>query len=187
MASSLNLSPNNGDVGLDLLAEQLAVHIDETYGPRPVDVVGFSMGGMVSRYYIQRLGGVHRVHRFITIASPHNGTWLAYLRYNQGAVQMRRGSSFLQQLNQDVEQLTQVQFTSIWTPLDLMIVPAHSSQLPVGDEMQIPVLLHSWMVRDRRCLGAIAQLLRRPVAISTGMAPDPGQQACCNSSSSDSN
>lgn len=185
-ASALSLSPSNGDAGLDLLAEQLAQYIDATYGQRPVDVVGFSMGGIVSRYYMQRLGGINRVQRFITIASPHNGTWLAYLRYNQGAAQMRRQSAFLHQLNQDVHQLSQIQFTSIWTPLDLMIVPAHSSRLPVGDEVQIPVLVHSWMVSDRRCLEAIAQILRRPITMPKATEHDPDQQACCNSSSSGS-
>lgn len=144
------------------------------------------MGGMVSRYYVQRLGGIHCVKRLITLASPHNGTWLAYFRYNIGATQMRRGSSFLRQLNQDMHQLSQIQFTSIWTPLDLMILPARSSRLPVGDELQIPVLTHPWMVSDRRCLEAIAHLLSRPIEAPTGTADDPDRQGYCSSSSSGS-
>ena len=121
------------------------------------------MGGIVSRYYIQRLGGIDRIQRFITLSSPHRGTWIAHLRQNQGATQMRRWSQFLNQLNQDVGMLSKLQFTSIWTPFDLMIVPAHSSKLPVGEEFQIPVLSHAWMVSDRRCLKAIASILRKPI------------------------
>ena len=73
---TLNLVPNNGDVGLDQLAEQVKAYID-THMPHaePIDLLGFSMGGIVSRYYVQRLGGSQRVQRFITLSSPHNGTW----------------------------------------------------------------------------------------------------------------
>jgi len=35
--------------------------------------------------------------------------------------------------------LEQLNFTSIWTPFDLMIVPGNSSQMPVED-VQVPVL-----------------------------------------------
>lgn len=55
---------------------------------------------------------------------------------------------------------------SIWTPLDLMIVPASSSVIPVGRELKIPVLLHDWMIKDARVLEAIAAFLLelQPVA-----------------------
>jgi len=45
-----------------------------------------------------------------------------------GCVQMRPDSPFLQ-LNQDAIMLEQLNFTSIWTPFDLMIVPGNSSQM----------------------------------------------------------
>lgn len=164
VAASISLSPNNGDAGLESLAEQLAEFIDETFGnQRFVDLIGFSMGGLVTRYYVQRLGGIHRVQRFLTISSPHHGTWVGYLRQNRGASQMRPSSHFLNELNQDVDMLDQLQFTSMWTPFDLMILPTTSSRLPVGDELQVPVLLHPWMVGDRRCLRAIAIRLTQPL------------------------
>ena len=34
--------------------------------------------------------------------------------------------------NQDLTVLEQIRFTSIWSPLDLMIVPNTSSLMPVG-------------------------------------------------------
>ncbi len=158
---SLDLIPSNGTVGLDVLAKQLASYIDRAFGSdTPFDLIGFSMGGLVSRYYVQRLGGVDRVRKLITISSPHNGTLTAYVFARPGCLQMRPNSAFLQDLNRDaIEILSQVDFTSIWTPYDLMIVPASSSHLPVGKEIQIPVFLHAWMVGDRRCLDAIAGLL----------------------------
>src|SRR6476646_6105001 len=114
---SLSLTPNNGHLGLEYLAAQVSNYVARTFAPgQSFDLVGFSMGGIVGRYYVQRLGGLTQVKRFVTIASPHQGTWLAYGSERPGCVQMRPGSSFLQDLNQDVEILSQLDFTSIWTP-----------------------------------------------------------------------
>jgi triacylglycerol esterase/lipase EstA (alpha/beta hydrolase family) len=32
------------------------------------------MGGLVARYYVQRLGGDERVHTLVTLGTPHAGT-----------------------------------------------------------------------------------------------------------------
>ncbi|MEO1208830.1 MAG: alpha/beta fold hydrolase [Cyanobacteria bacterium J06638_20] len=169
---SLDLHPNNGDVGLEVLAEQVDTFAEKTLGrDRPFDLLGFSMGGIVSRYYLQRLGGIPQVQRFITIASPHHGTWMAYARWNQGGEQMRPDSAFLNALNADiVETLGQINITSIWTPLDAMIVPASSSQMPVGRNVSINVATHPWMVTDMRVLKAVAIALSEPLIPSPSMS-----------------
>ena len=157
---TLDLHPNNGDAGLGTLAQQIQTYAEAhlTHYPR-FDLVSFSMGGIVSRYYVQRLGGRARVRQFVTLSSPHNGTWTGYLRQNLGAAQMRPNSEFLQDLNQTVDELTHVRFTSIWTPYDLMILLAISSLLPVGRMMQLPVLAHPLMLTDERSLATVAQVL----------------------------
>ncbi|AVZ30524.1 triacylglycerol lipase [Nodularia spumigena CS-584] len=161
---TLDLVPNNGAVGLDILAQQIADYVVKTFAPEePIDLVGFSMGGIVSRYYVQRLGGINRVQRFITISSPHHGTVTAYASQRHGCLQMRRNSQFIQDLNADAVMLGQLNFTSIWTPYDLMIVPANSSQMPLGKEVVVPVVLHSWMLTDSRSLAAVASALAEPV------------------------
>ncbi|MBW4616886.1 MAG: triacylglycerol lipase [Desmonostoc vinosum HA7617-LM4] len=160
---TLDLLPNNGNVGLDELAKQVAAYVAATFLPEQhLDLIGFSMGGIVSRYYVQRLGGIQRVQRFITISSPHNGTVMAYGSLRPGCVQMRPNSAFLQDLNSDAAMLKQLDFTSIWTPYDLMIVPAHSSQMPVGNQQILPVALHSWMLTDSRNLAVVAEILAQP-------------------------
>lgn len=166
----LDLIPCNGDATLDSLAEQVAAYVDRTLGPgQPLDLIGFSMGGLVSRYYIQRLGGLRRVQRFITLSSPHKGTWVAYGSFRPGCIQMRPNSEFLQDLNRDVAMLEQINFTSIWTPLDAMIVPADSSDIPVGKQVKVWVPTHRHMVSDPRSLSTIAtalsEPLRAPVAV----------------------
>lgn len=160
----LDLVPNNGDASLNELAQQVADHINATFEPeQPIDLVGFSMGGLVSRYYVQRLGGINRVQRLITISSPHHGTLIAYGSRSTGSVQMRPESVFLQDLNRDIEILEKINFTSIWTPFDLMIVPASSSQMPVGKGIKVSVLLHAWMLTDSQSLAAVAAALAEAI------------------------
>lgn len=159
-----SLTPSNGDVGLDVLAEQLAEYVQQVIpAGQPFDLVGFSMGGIISRYYVQRLGGLERVRRLVTVSSPHCGTWTAYLRPNVGASQMSVKSPFLHDLNRDAGCLERLNFTSIWTPLDLMILPARSSCLGIGREVVVNVPAHAWMLSDPRSLRAIAQALSEPL------------------------
>ena len=163
---TVDLVPNNGAEVLDKLAQQVANYINDTFAPeQPLNLVGFSMGGIVGRYYIQRLGGIERVERFISISSPHKGTIVAYGTWLAGAVQMRPNSDFINDLNADFKMLKQLNFTSIWTPYDLMILPATSSRLGIGKEVTIPVILHPLMLTDTRTLTIVADALIEPVKL----------------------
>lgn len=156
-----DLKLNYGRWGLDQIALQVADYVEQTFpASQPLDLVGLSMGGLISRYYVQRLGGVERVQRLVTISSPHHGSWLAYALPAALYIQMRPNSAFLQDLNQDVETLERLQFTSIWTPYDFIIIPPQSSQLGVGQEVKLSVFVHAMMARDRRGLEAVAEALR---------------------------
>lgn len=162
---SFNLTPNTGACRLENLAHQVAAYINNTFSQtQPVDLIGFSMGGLVTRYYLQRLGGIQRVQRYISISAPNQGTVTAYSLPLHGIAQMRPNSCFLQDLNRDAtEQLAQINFTFIWTPFDLMIYPAANSRMPVGEEVIIPVLMHAWMLTDNRSLAAVATALKAPL------------------------
>jgi triacylglycerol lipase len=158
---SISLTPNNGDCTLQDLAAQVKHIIDRQYPEQAVDLVCFSMGGIVGRYYLQRLGGLERVQRFVTISSPHVGTFTAYFRDNHGGRQLRPDSDLLADLNRDIDSLASLKITTIWTPLDLMIVPAWSSRLSFGHEVVIPVFLHPWMLRSRRVHSAVEMALEK--------------------------
>ena len=158
---SINLKPNDGSAPLNDLAKQVADYVDRTFeSGQIIDLLGFSMGGLVTRYYLQRLGGVERVKRYITISAPNNGTLTAYSLPLKGITQMRINSSFLQDLNQDHDQyLSKLQVTNLWTPYDLMILPAHSSKMGIGREISVPVAVHAWMPSDRRVMEIVASAL----------------------------
>jgi len=158
---SFNLTPNDGKASLGALAGQVESYVRERLRTgEAFDIVGFSMGGLVGRYYVQRLGGMARVRRFITIAAPHRGTWTAYFRNNPGAREMRPGSPFLKDLERDADSLAGLSFTSIWTPLDLMIVPSTSSRLRVGRSIPVPSLAHPLMARNAKVLRLVESILR---------------------------
>jgi len=159
------LSPSGCQVGNEVLAQQLSDFIEANVPhDSQCDLVGFSMGGIVCRYYLQRLGGIARVNRFVAIAVPEHGTWWASicppesLRW-PGAAQLRPGSAFLRDLNSDVQVLDQVRFTTMWTPFDLMILPAASSRLPVGSETKVWAPFHPLMVWLPSCHRAVAAAL----------------------------
>lgn len=155
----LDLEPADGRCGLDELAGQLAAFIAEKVPRGKFDLVGFSMGGLVSRYYVQRLGGVERVEHFVTLAAPHRGTVMAGINRLPGVLQMRRGSPFLRDLARDQDCLRRIKFTSFYTPLDLVVVPAHSSELPEARNIRIWALLHPSLILERRCLSAVSTAL----------------------------
>jgi triacylglycerol lipase len=160
----IDLTANNGDTRLEILAGQVAESIDRTFAPgQQIDLLGFSMGGLVTRYYIQRLGGIDRVQRYITISAPHHGTIAAHFSWRPGCMQMRPESDLIKDLNSDVDRLKSLNFTSLWTPFDLIILPPSSSQLGIGTEISIPALTHPLMVSDRRTLDAIVTALSQPV------------------------
>ena len=156
----VDLVPSSGALRLEALAAQLAIDVDKRLGrEQTIDLVGFSMGGLVARYYLQRLAGAARTQRLITIAAPHRGSWMAYLRWNPGAQQMRPESEFLRDLHAGSGALEGVAFTSIWSPLDLMIVPATSSVTAEARNIRVPVAAHPLLVRDRRVLRLVEAAL----------------------------
>jgi len=156
--------PSNGAVGIEVLAGQLATAIDAAFGPtQPINLVGFSMGGLICRTYVQKLGGVTRTRRLITVATPHQGTWTAYTYRQPACLQMRPGSAFLTELNEDISPLAQIKFSSIWTPLDLTILPATSSCLLVGEMRPIISPFHGTLLFDPRVMRLVAEVLRQPI------------------------
>ncbi len=154
------LRPSDGRGGLDKLAEGLKRDIDATYGPdQPISVIGFSMGGIVSRYYLQKLGGAARCEKFFTISSPHHGTLAAKIYPTKGAAQMRPDSEFLQDLAKSDSILGEMPVVSYRTPLDLIILPPSSSVWDRAVNIEHPALLHPMMVTSNTVISDIEKRL----------------------------
>ncbi|MES2475845.1 MAG: alpha/beta fold hydrolase [Verrucomicrobiota bacterium] len=152
----------DGRGGLDLLAAHLKQDIDTRFGPdAPLSIVSFSMGGLVSRYYLQELGGADRCRNFITISSPHHGTKAAWAYPSRGAIQMRPGSPFLRELAATQGKLGDIPVTSYRTPMDLIILPPRSSVWKRAENLEYPVLAHPLMLTSSSVLNDIERRLEK--------------------------
>ncbi|MFD1218310.1 esterase/lipase family protein [Microbulbifer celer] len=160
-AHYINLKPNSGWHGLEPLAQQVHDLVETvTEHGETCAVVGFSMGGIVARYYLQRLGGTARVHKLVTISSPHFGSfWARFLPY-RGGRQLCIGSDFLNDLNREIALLEPTAPVSIWTPYDITVVPHSSSCLPLGRSFCIPVSLHRWVPLNRKVIELVTTELK---------------------------
>lgn len=154
------LEPNDARDGIDQLAKSLKEGIDKEFGPdERFAMVGFSMGGLVSRYYLQKLGGAERCDAFITVSSPHHGTKMAYAYPGKGARQMRPGSPFLKDLEATEDRLGDIPVVSYRTPMDLIILPTDSSVWKRAENQSYPVILHPLMLHSKPVLDDIEKRL----------------------------
>ncbi|MFJ4202616.1 esterase/lipase family protein [Streptomyces sviceus] len=133
---SLNYSPLTCDIRT--AAELLGRHIEqicERTGSERVDVVGHSLGGLIARYYVQRLGGDSRVRTLVTLGTPHSGTRVAPLANAHPIVrQMRPGSEVLEELTQPAPGC-RTYFVSFWSDLDHVMDPLEAACIDHADLM----------------------------------------------------
>ncbi len=125
---SLNYSPLTCDIRT--AAALLGRHIEEICertGSRQVDVVGHSLGGLIARYYVQRLGGDLRVRTLVTLGTPHSGTRVAPLANAHPIVrQMRPGSELIEELTLPAPGC-RTHFVSFWSDLDHLMDPLETA------------------------------------------------------------
>ncbi|WP_137814750.1 esterase/lipase family protein [Gandjariella thermophila] len=76
----VSYSPLTG--GLRTAAELLSTEVEALCGRtgrRRVHLVGHSLGGLIARYFVQRLGGDRQVDVLVTLGTPHGGITAARL------------------------------------------------------------------------------------------------------------
>ncbi|MBK3645260.1 MULTISPECIES: alpha/beta fold hydrolase [Streptomyces] len=133
---SLNYSPLTCDIRS--AAELLGRHIEEICertGSDRVDVVGHSLGGLIARYYVQRLGGDSRVRTLVTLGTPHSGTSVVPLANAHPIVrQMRPGSELIEELKRPAPGC-RTHFISFWSDLDHLMSPLETACIDHPDLM----------------------------------------------------
>lgn len=169
---AMNYSLFTGD--LRTAAHQLRGHVqrlrDET-GAEKVHVVGHSLGGVIARYSVQRMGGDAVVDTLVTPGSPHAGTRTAHLVPTPLARQLRPGSELLTELNLPVAGCA-TRFLVVWNRMDEMIVPQRNAQLVHPDldvaHLELRDVGHLAMPVDARVVHWIADSLARSGPLLAG-------------------
>lgn len=127
---ALNHSPLTSDIRA--AAVLLGRHVEwasEVHGGGPVALVGHSLGGLIARYYVQRLGGDELVDVVVTLATPHGGTTAALLPTPFPITrQMRPGSGLLAELRLPAPRCRS-RFTAFRGELDELVLPGSHAWL----------------------------------------------------------
>jgi triacylglycerol esterase/lipase EstA (alpha/beta hydrolase family) len=128
-------------------AGQLRTEVDRVLaqtGAAKVDIVGWSQGGMMPRYYLKNLGGASKVNALVGLAPSNHGTTLDGLAtlagYFPGALDLVgaacpacqdqvRGSAFITALNAGGDTVPGVRYTVIQSRYDEVVTPYTSAFL----------------------------------------------------------
>ncbi|PKQ27562.1 MAG: hypothetical protein CVT63_07330 [Candidatus Anoxymicrobium japonicum] len=117
-------------------AAALAVEVQRTryrFDAEKVNLVGHSLGGIIARYYLQKLGGWKYVHRAVYLGTPHKGVyWAVFGLATKAGRQLLPNSDLLQELNNDPSRCKNIKCLSVISNFDEMVVPHNSGILDCG-------------------------------------------------------
>lgn len=159
-----------GHVPLSALTAHLHTQITDAFGPdQPVDLLGFSMGGLLARAWIQQHAGHRRTRRFVCVGSPQRGTLAAQLvprALLPSIADMKVGSAFVRQLTSEhrlqPQQLASIDCHSFYCQLDLMVIPSWLGVLPVGTVKALPASTHPALIKAPQAVAILADTLLQP-------------------------
>ena len=158
--ATLDLEPLTGDI--DAYAGQVEAAVDAlcaASGAGQVAIVAHSMGGLVARAWLRKMGAA-RLARLITLGSPHHGTCLANFGVGANARQMRRtrggqASEWLCDLDAAETPAVRALITSIYTHQDNIVSPQTSSCLAGARQIAFGGIGHVALGRNRRVLDCV--------------------------------
>ncbi|MFB7716437.1 MULTISPECIES: lipase family alpha/beta hydrolase [unclassified Nocardia] len=135
---------------------QIGAFVDQVLaatGAAKVDMVGFSQGASVTRYFINKLDGAAKVGQWVGVASPSYGGVMyglvpvaqqvpalytvAELFSSVAAVQQAAGSAFISELNAGGDTVPGVRYTTIGSRVDEMIQPFENIALRGADATNV--------------------------------------------------
>jgi triacylglycerol lipase len=152
-------------------ARELGHHVERlcaSTGSDRVHVVGHSLGGLIARYYVQRLGGDARVDTLVTLGTPHEGSLIAHaLPPTRVPQQLQPGSDLLRELEEPAPDC-RTRFLAVWSRQDQLIIPQRAARLVHPDlqvtEVELEHVGHLSMTIDPEVVHLVTRLLsRRPV------------------------
>ncbi|MER5733198.1 alpha/beta fold hydrolase [Streptomyces sp. NPDC002138] len=166
-----NYSPFTFD--LRAAARRLAAHVEELCertGAQRVDLVGHSLGGLIARYYVQRLGGDTRIRTLVTLGTPHTGTRVAPRAGAHPVIrQIRPGSSVMAELAAPAPGC-RTRFVAFWSEFDQLMVPVETARLEHPDlraeNIQVTGIGHLALTTHPAVIAAVHRALDGPARLA---------------------
>lgn len=142
--------------------ESLTRFVDEVCwvtGQPKVDIVAHSLGGIISRYAIQRKGLADSVRNFITLATPHLGTYAAQYCNTTITVSLRPDSPLIKDLNSESLTCYPMKFTAVHSNRDVYVVPHHCMTHPDANNVFVPNISHCQFLLSPKIFRVVCDLL----------------------------
>ena len=119
--------------------------LEQTTGLAPV-IVAHSMGGLaVRRWWIDQADPA-RVHRLVTLGTPHHGTWIARFALSRNSRQMRQFSTWLRALERHESPEHMKRITCFYSHCDNIVFPSSSATLAGADNRHLEAVAHVQML-----------------------------------------
>jgi triacylglycerol lipase len=158
--AAVNLEPVFGSIDrYPQVIEEAVRRVEQATG-HPVVLVGHSMGGVAIRAWLTRFDADARVHRVLTIASPHHGTWLARFGHTINGRQMRLNGPWLAQLALRERPERYAKFCCYFGHCDNIVFPAASGTLPGAENLHVPGTAHVHMAFHPRIFEGLLRCLQ---------------------------
>lgn len=179
--------PGGGTGDLQAQADTLAKSVKEAIdgGAPSVDLVGYSAGGVVARLYVAEHGDLGYVRRVVSLGSPFHGTTLAEAAATlvpglcpEACHQLEPGSPLLKKIDSATFAGTGVQWLSLWTTDDEVVIPPDSARLTgaVNSSLQAVCadaqVAHGQLPTDPLVVGLVLS------SFGKGALPQPGPTYC---------
>lgn len=127
------------------MANCLSLRVEQVMartGAKQIHLVGHSLGGLICRYYVEQMSCSKKVHTLVTVATPHNGTVMAYGGRSPAARQMRPDSEFIKTMKNSRKPRS-IRYISYYSNLDAIVLPGRSAILSNGNGSNVRnILVH---------------------------------------------
>ena len=159
---ALTLEPAFGSVDDYVAAIDTAMRQVQAATGLPPVLVGHSMGGLAARAWLRTLAQppAQRVHRILTLGTPHHGTWPARFSHTTNGMQMRLDSPWLQALAASEGAAQRALFSCWYSDCDNIVYPARSAALDGADNHLLQGLGHVHMLYAPQVRAACWQALQ---------------------------
>jgi len=155
---AVNLEPPFGSIdNYARIVDDAITRVTAATG-RPPLLVCHSMGGLAARAWLRDADG-SRVHRVVTIGTPHAGTWLARFGRTVNGREMRMGGEWLQKIDCEQTNARQVPFICWHSNSDNIVFPSSVATLPGADNRLIPGQGHVELAFNERLRRETLKLL----------------------------